>query len=164
MKYKQDLGCESDIKEYKQFCLCINHLMVYGDNLIEFYRTCYWDFNHIVLYTIKKYFKLYLKYDCFCGWWDRQEQTYRYKVFFRSCKSRASGIWVKTTNSNKPSENQNLVKLQRVNARMTWLGEAMKDGVSTDMPRGAANWLWSGEFRMGQPAAGYTAVSSRWIQ
>ena len=34
-----------------------------------------------------------------------------------------------------------LVKLQRVNARMTWLGEAMKDGVSTDMPRGAANWL-----------------------
>ena len=60
MKYKQDLGCESDVKEYKQFCLCINHLMAYGDNLIEFYRTCYWDFNHIVLYTIKKYFKLYL--------------------------------------------------------------------------------------------------------
>jgi len=24
---------------------------------------------------------------------------------------------------------------------MTWLGKAMKDGVSTDMPRGAANWL-----------------------
>ena len=44
-------------------------------------------------------------------------------------------------NSNKPSENQILVKLQRVYARMTWLGEAMKDGVSTDMPRGAANWL-----------------------
>jgi len=34
-----------------------------------------------------------------------------------------------------------LVKLQRVYERMTWLGEAMKDGVSTDMPRGAANWL-----------------------
>ena len=47
----------------------------------------------------------------------------------------------KNYNSNKPSENQILVKLQRVNARMTWLGEAMKDGVSTDMPRGAANWL-----------------------
>jgi len=34
-----------------------------------------------------------------------------------------------------------LVKLQRVYERMTWLGEAMKDGVSTDMPRVAANWL-----------------------
>jgi len=34
-----------------------------------------------------------------------------------------------------------LIKLQRVYARMTWLGEAMKDGVSTDMLRGAANWL-----------------------
>ena len=33
------------------------------------------------------------------------------------------------------------VKLQSVYARMTWLGKAMKDGVSTDMPRGAANWL-----------------------
>ena len=47
----------------------------------------------------------------------------------------------KNYNSNKPSENQILVKLQRVYERMTWLGEAMKDGVSTDMPRGAANWL-----------------------
>ena len=41
----------------------------------------------------------------------------------------------------KPRESDLLVKLLRVYARMTWLGEAMKDGVSTDMPRGAANWL-----------------------
>ena len=34
-----------------------------------------------------------------------------------------------------------LVKLQRVYAQMTWLGEAMKDGVSTDMSRGVANRL-----------------------
>ncbi len=34
-----------------------------------------------------------------------------------------------------------LVKLLRVYARMTWLGEAMKDAVSSDMPRGAANML-----------------------
>ena len=34
-----------------------------------------------------------------------------------------------------------LVKLQRVYVWMTWLGEAMKDGVSTDMSRGAANRL-----------------------
>jgi len=34
-----------------------------------------------------------------------------------------------------------LVKLLRVYERMTWLGEAMKDGVSTDMFRGAANML-----------------------
>ena len=27
MKYKQDIGCESDIKEYKQFCLSINYLI-----------------------------------------------------------------------------------------------------------------------------------------
>ena len=30
-----------------------------------------------------------------------------------------------------------MVKLQRVYARMTWLGEAMKDGVSTDMLSGS---------------------------
>ncbi len=34
-----------------------------------------------------------------------------------------------------------MVKLQRVYAWMTWLGEAMKDGVSTDMSRGVANRL-----------------------
>ena len=43
---------------------------------------------------------------------------------------------------------------------MTWLGEAMKDGVSTDMLREAANWHRSEEFRMGQPSAGYTALFS----
>lgn len=60
MKYKQDLGCESDVKEYKQFCLSINNLMLYGDSLLEFYKSCYWDFNHIVLQSLKKYFKMYL--------------------------------------------------------------------------------------------------------
>ena len=66
-------------------------------------------------------------------------------------------IWVKTTKLNREnhcrisffcdkrhaiSDKQDLmVKLQRVYARMTWLGEAMKDGVSTDMPRVAANRL-----------------------
>ncbi len=34
-----------------------------------------------------------------------------------------------------------LVKLQSVYARMTWLGEAMKDAVSSDMLRVAANRL-----------------------
>ena len=34
-----------------------------------------------------------------------------------------------------------LVKLQRVYARMTRLGEATKDAASSDMPRGAANML-----------------------
>ena len=34
-----------------------------------------------------------------------------------------------------------LVKLQKVYVRMTRLDEAMKDGVSTDMFRGAANRL-----------------------
>jgi hypothetical protein len=34
-----------------------------------------------------------------------------------------------------------LVKLQKVYVRMTRLGEAMKDGVSTEMFRGAANML-----------------------
>ncbi len=34
-----------------------------------------------------------------------------------------------------------MVKLLRVYARMTWLGKAMKDGVSTDMLRVAANRL-----------------------
>jgi len=34
-----------------------------------------------------------------------------------------------------------MVKLQRVYVRMTWLDEATKDGVSTDMSRGAANML-----------------------
>ena len=34
-----------------------------------------------------------------------------------------------------------VVKLLRVYARMTWLDEAMKDGVSTDMSRGVANRL-----------------------
>ena len=38
-------------------------------------------------------------------------------------------------------ESKFLVKLQRVYARMTWLGEAKKDGVSTDMFRGVANRL-----------------------
>ena len=47
----------------------------------------------------------------------------------------------KNYNYSNNRENQILIKLQRVYARMTWLGEAMKDGVSTDMLRGAANWL-----------------------
>jgi len=34
-----------------------------------------------------------------------------------------------------------LDKLLRVYARMTWLGEATKDAVSSDMLRGAANRL-----------------------
>ena len=41
----------------------------------------------------------------------------------------------------KPRESDLMVKLQRVYARMTWLDEAMKDGVSTDMFRVAANRL-----------------------
>ena len=41
---------------------------------------------------------------------------------------------------NKTSDHF-LVKLQSVYARMTWLGEAMKDAVSSDMLRVAANWL-----------------------
>jgi len=45
---------------------------------------------------------------------------------------------------------------------MTWLGEAMKDGVSTDMSRGVANRHWSGRFLMGQPIAGYTAIFFAW--
>jgi len=49
-------------------------------------------------------------------------------------KRRASG-------QTKPRESEVMVKLQRVYARMTWLGEAMKDGVSTDMSRGVANRL-----------------------
>ncbi len=47
----------------------------------------------------------------------------------------------KNYNSNNRVRIKILVKLQRVYERMTWLGEAMKDGVSTDIPRGAANWL-----------------------
>ncbi len=37
--------------------------------------------------------------------------------------------------------------------------KAMKDVVSCDKPRGAANRLRSGDFRMGQPAASNVAVS-----
>gem|GEM_PF-6940401 len=65
------------------------------------------------------------------------------KVFYRSCDGE--------TTIKKPRENQItgfseffqkiLVKLQRVYAQMTWLGEAMKDGVSTDMFRVVANRL-----------------------
>ena len=47
----------------------------------------------------------------------------------------------KNYNSDNRVRIKILVKLQRVYERMTWLGEAMKDGVSTDMPRVAANWL-----------------------
>ena len=35
--------------------------------------------------------------------------------------------------------------------RMPWRQEPMKDGVSTDMPRGAASRHRSVDFRMGQP-------------
>jgi hypothetical protein len=35
--------------------------------------------------------------------------------------------------------------------RMPWLSEAMKDVVSCDKLRGGANYLRSGDFRMGQP-------------
>ena len=37
--------------------------------------------------------------------------------------------------------------------RMPWLSEAMKDVVSCDKLRGGANYLRSGDFRMGQPLA-----------
>ncbi len=47
--------------------------------------------------------------------------------------------------------------------RMTWLGEAMKDGVSTDMSRGVANRLWSGRIQMGQPSTSYIVLSLWWI-
>jgi len=56
-----------------------------------------------------------------------------------------------------------LVKLQRVYARMTWLGKAMKDGVSTDMSRGVANILWSGRIRMRKLTASQIAVLRPWI-
>ena len=36
---------------------------------------------------------------------------------------------------------------------MPWLSEAMKDVVSCDKLRGGANYLRSGDFRMGQPLA-----------
>ena len=41
---------------------------------------------------------------------------------------------------------------------MPWRQKAMKDVVSCDKPRGAANKLRSGDFRMGQPAAGHAAA------
>ena len=56
-------------------------------------------------------------------------------------KRRGLTLCGKNYNSNNRVRIKILVKLQRVYERMTWLGEAMKDGVSTDMPRGAANWL-----------------------
>ena len=46
---------------------------------------------------------------------------------------------------------------------MTRLGEAMKDGVSTDISRGAANWLWSERIRMGQPILINIRIAARWI-
>ena len=41
---------------------------------------------------------------------------------------------------------------------MPWLSEAMKDVISCDKPRLAANTLLPGDFRMGQPSAGNTAL------
>ena len=35
--------------------------------------------------------------------------------------------------------------------RMPWHQEPMKDGISTEMLRGVANRLWSGDVRMGKP-------------
>ena len=35
---------------------------------------------------------------------------------------------------------------------MPWYQEPMKDAISCDKPRGAANELRSGDFRMGKPA------------
>ena len=43
---------------------------------------------------------------------------------------------------------------------MPWRREAMKDVASCDKPRGAANRLRSGDFRMGQPLARQVARSS----
>ena len=42
---------------------------------------------------------------------------------------------------------------------MTWQTKAMKDVVSSDMLRGVANKLWSGDFRMGKPIQGNTWIS-----
>src|SRR5438046_8342387 len=42
---------------------------------------------------------------------------------------------------------------------MPWRREAMKDVASCDKPRGAANRLRSGDFRMGQPLARQVARS-----
>ncbi len=42
--------------------------------------------------------------------------------------------------------------------RMPWRQEAMKGVVSCDKPRGAANWLRSGDTRMGQPMWGNTHI------
>jgi hypothetical protein len=41
---------------------------------------------------------------------------------------------------------------------MPWRQEAMKGVVSCEKPRGAANWLRSGDSRMGQPMWGNTHI------
>ena len=52
-----------------------------------------------------------------------------------------------------------MVKLLRAYVWMTWHEKAKKDAVSGDTLRGVANRLWSGDIRMGEPPAGYTAGS-----
>jgi hypothetical protein len=44
-----------------------------------------------------------------------------------------------------------MVKLLRACVWMPWHKQAMKDVVSCDKPRGDANSLRSGDFRMGKP-------------
>ena len=41
---------------------------------------------------------------------------------------------------------------------MPWHEKPMKDVVSCDKPRGGANNLRSGDFRMGEPNTGYTVL------
>jgi hypothetical protein len=42
---------------------------------------------------------------------------------------------------------------------MPWHQEPMKDGISTDMLRGAASRLRSGDFRMGKPTQSNVCVT-----
>ena len=44
--------------------------------------------------------------------------------------------------------------------RLTWQIQAMKDALSCDKLRGAANKLRSGDLRMGQPNKAHTLLSS----
>lgn len=42
---------------------------------------------------------------------------------------------------------------------MTWQTQAMKDATSCEKLRWAANKLWPGDLRMGQPNEGHTSLS-----
>ena len=81
------------------------------------------------------------------GFWFERRNSAAECSFRRQSETEWSGCWFRRGQAIKSARG------------MPWHQEPMKDVISCDKLRGAANELWSGDFRMGKPTARYPILN-----